>query len=157
MKISNKFITAVSAVVTGFMFIVMKGEVINLAFAVFGTAFIVMGILDIVKSYAKSGAVKIICGIIAVVFGCFFVSISLYALSAVIIVYCLKNLVLSLKTDGYPMSTVQTLRTYAMPIIGLIAGVCLLFNQGGTVAWVFVLTGILFLAEGIIMLWESIR
>ena len=50
MKISNKFITAVSAVVTGFMFIVMKGEVINLAFAVFGTAFIVMGILDIVKT-----------------------------------------------------------------------------------------------------------
>lgn len=157
MKISNKLITAIAAIVVGIMFIVMKGEVISLAFTILGAAFIVMGILDITKSDTKSGAVKIIGGIITIAFGWLFVSIALYVIAGLMIAYCIANLVSSLRTDGYPMSTVQTLRTYVKPIIGLIAGVCLFFNQGGTVAWVFVLTGIIFVAEGVMMLSESKR
>ena len=43
---------------------------------------------------------------------------------------------------------------YAKPVIGLAAGICLLLNQGGTVSWVFIFTGIVFIAEGIMMLAE---
>ena len=154
MKISNKMITAIAAIVVGIMFIAMKGEVISLALTVLGVAMIVMGILDITKSDTKSGAVKIIAGVVAIIFGWAFVSVALYIIAALMILYCLGNLVTSLKTDGYPMSAVQTIRTYAKPVVGLIAGICLFFNQGGTVAWVFVLTGLIFIIEGVLMLSE---
>lgn len=89
-----------------------------------------------------------------VLLGWTLVSITLYIVAALMILYCLMNLVSSLKTDGYSMSTVQKLRTYAKPVIGLAAGICLLLNQGGTVSWVFIFTGIVFIAEGIMMLAE---
>lgn len=155
MKLTNKSITAIAAIIVGLLFVIMKGEVISLAMTALGVAIIVMGILDIVKNKNNGGIAKIVIGALVVVFGWLFVNIALYVIAVLMIVYCLGNLLSSLKTDGYPMSTVQMIRTYAKPIIGLVAGVCLLFNQGGTVAWVFVLTGIIFVIEGILMLSES--
>ena len=95
------------------------------------------GILDAAKKDSKSGTVKIVAGLVTVLLGWTLVSITLYIVAALMILYCLMNLVSSLKTDGYSMSTVQKLRTYAKPVIGLAAGICLLLNQGGTVSWVF--------------------
>lgn len=157
MKINNKTIIGIAAIVVGVMFIAMKDEVISLAITALGIAMIVMGILDVTKSENKSGIVKIVAGAVAITFGWVFVNIALYVIAALMIVYCLGNLIASLRTDGYPMSGVQMLRTYAKPVIGLIAGICLFFNQGGTVAWVFVLAGIIFVVEGVLMLSENRR
>ena len=145
MKFNDKLITAIAAIVVGVLFIALKGDVLSIAFTVLGAALIVMGILDAAKKDSKSGTVKIVAGLVTVLLGWTLVSITLY---------CLMNLVSSLKTDGDSMSTVQKLRTYAKPVIGLAAGICLLLNQGGTVSWVFIFTGIVFIAEGIMMLAE---
>ena len=150
MKFNDKLITAIAAIVVGVLFIALKGDVLSIAFTVLGAALIVMGILDAAKKDSKSGTVKIVAGLVTVLLGWTLVSITLY----IVILYCLMNLVSSLKTDGYSMSTVQKLRTYAKPVIGLAAGICLLLNQGGTVSWVFIFTGIVFIAEGIMMLAE---
>ena len=150
MKFNDKLITAIAAIVVGVLFIALKGDVLSIAFTVLGAALIVMGILDAAKKDSKSGTVKIVAGLL----GWTLVSITLYIVAALMILYCLMNLVSSLKTDGYSMSTVQKLRTYAKPVIGLAAGICLLLNQGGTVSWVFIFTGIVFIAEGIMMLAE---
>jgi len=157
MRIGNKFITAVLAIIVGIMFIVMKGEVMSLAITALGIAAIVMGILDITKSENKDGIFKIVIGAMVIAFGWLFTSVMLYIIAALMIIYCIGNLLTSLKTDGYPMSTVQAIRTYAKPIVGLVAGVCLLLNQGGTVSWAFVIAGIIFVAEGIMMLSEYKR
>ena len=145
MKFNDKLITAIAAIVVGVLFIALKGDVLSIAFTVLGAALIVMGILDAAKKDSKSGTVKIVAGLVTVLLGWTLVSITLYIVAA---------LVSSLKTDGYSMSTVQKLRTYAKPVIGLAAGICLLLNQGGTVSWVFIFTGIVFIAEGIMMLAE---
>ena len=147
MKFNDKLITAIAAIVVGVLFIALKGDVLSIAFTVLGAALIVMGILDAAKKDSKSGTVKIVAGLVTVLLGWTLVSITLYIVAALMILYCLMNLVSSLKTDGYSMSTVQKLRTYA-------AGICLLLNQGGTVSWVFIFTGIVFIAEGIMMLAE---
>jgi len=157
MKNANKLIMSVLAITVGIMFIVMKGEVISLAMTVLGIAAIVMGILDFSKSNSKSGVVKIIAGALVIAFGWMFAKIMLYIVAVLMIVYCIGNLLASLKTDGYPMSAVQAIRTYAKPVIGLIAGASLLMNQGGTVSWAFVIAGIIFVAEGIMMLSEYKR
>lgn len=154
MKFNDKLITAIAAIVVGVLFIALKGDVLSIAFTVLGAALIVMGILDAAKKDSKSGTVKIVAGLVTVLLGWTLVSITLYIVAALMILYCLMNLVSSLKTDGYSMSTVQKLRTYAKPVIGLAAGICLLLNQGGTVSWVFIFTGIVFIAEGIMMLAE---
>ena len=154
MKFNDKLITAIAEIVVGVLFIALKGDVLSIAFTVLGAALIVMGILDAAKKDSKSGTVKIVAGLVTVLLGWTLVSITLYIVAALMILYCLMNLVSSLKTDGYSMSTVQKLRTYAKPVIGLAAGICLLLNQGGTVSWVFIFTGIVFIAEGIMMLAE---
>ena len=148
MKFNDKLITAIAAIVVGVLFIALKGDVLSIAFTVLGAALIVMGILDAAKKDSKSGTVKIVAGLVTVLLGWTLVSITLYIVAALMILYCLMNLVSSLKTDGYSMSTVQK------PVIGLAAGICLLLNQGGTVSWVFIFTGIVFIAEGIMMLAE---
>lgn len=150
MKFNDKLITAIAAIVVGVLFIALKGDVLSIAFTVLGAALIVMGILDAAKKDSKSGTVKIVAGLVTVLLGWTLVSITLYIVAALMILYCLMNLVSSLKTDGYSMSTVH----YAKPVIGLAAGICLLLNQGGTVSWVFIFTGIVFIAEGIMMLAE---
>ena len=157
MKNTNKMITAVVAIIVGILFIAMKGEVISLAMTALGIAAVVMGVLDITKSESKGGVIKIVVGALIITFGWLFTSVMLYIIAALMIIYCIGNLVASLKTDGYPMSTVQAIRTYAKPVIGLVAGVCLLLNQGGTVSWAFVIAGIIFVTEGIMMLSECKR
>ncbi len=157
MKNTNKMITAVVAIIVGILFIAMKGEVISLAMTALGIAAVVMGILDITKSESKGGVIKLVVGALIITFGWLFTSVMLYIIAALMIIYCIGNLVASLKTDGYPMSTVQAIRTYAKPVIGLVAGACLLLNQGRTVSWAFVIAGIVFVAEGIMMLSECKR
>ena len=111
MKFNDKLITAIAAIVVGVLFIALKGDVLSIAFTVLGAALIVMGILDAAKKDSKSGTVKIVAGLVTVLLGWTLVSITLYIVAALMILYCLMNLVSSLKTDGYSMSTVQKLRT----------------------------------------------
>lgn len=155
MKFTNKSIIGIIAIIVGVLFVAMKGEFISLALTLLGAGAIVMGIMDIVKENSKSGIMKLIVGAAIIVFGWLFVNIALTVIAVLLVVYCIADLVSNLKTDGYAMSGVQMMRTYFKPITGLIAGACLLFNQGGTVAWAFVITGIIFILDGIMMLKES--
>ena len=155
MKLSNKLIMGILAVIVGVMFVVMKGEVLSFALTLLGVAAIIMGALEIKKDAKNSGIIKIIVGAVIILFGWMFVDITLIVIAVLMILFCGMNLIGSLKTDGYPMSTAQTISTYAKPVIGLVAGICLLFNRGGTVAWVFTVVGIVFVVEGIMMLMES--
>ena len=117
MKFNDKLITAIAAIVVGVLFIALKGDVLSIAFTVLGAALIVMGILDAAKKDSKSGTVKIVAGLVTVLLGWTLVSITLYIVAALMILYCLMNLVSSLKTDGYSMSTVQKLRTSVYHIL----------------------------------------
>ena len=100
MKFNDKLITAIAAIVVGVLFIALKGDVLSIAFTVLGAALIVMGILDAAKKDSKSGTVKIVAGLVTVLLGWTLVSITLYIVAALMILYCLMNLVSSLKTDG---------------------------------------------------------
>lgn len=154
MKFNDKLIAAITAIIVGIMFIILKGDVLSIAFTVLGAALIVTGILDTSQKSSKSGVLKIIIGLATLLLGWTFVSIMLYLSAVLIIIYCLTNLFSSLKTGNRSVSTVQKLHTYAKPVIGLAAGICLLLNQGGTVSWVFIFTGVIFIIGGIITLTE---
>ena len=69
MKLNDKTITAIVAIVVGIMFIVMKGDVVSLALTLLGIGAIVMGIMDIVKQDTKSGIVKLVCGAVVITCG----------------------------------------------------------------------------------------
>ena len=95
MKFNDKLITAIAAIVVGVLFIALKGDVLSIAFTVLGAALIVMGILDAAKKDSKSGTVKIVAGLVTVLLGWTLVSITLYIVAALMILYCLMNLVSS--------------------------------------------------------------
>lgn len=91
MKFNDKLITAIAAIVVGVLFIALKGDVLSIAFTVLGAALIVMGILDAAKKDSKSGTVKIVAGLVTVLLGWTLVSITLYIVAALMILYCLMK------------------------------------------------------------------
>ena len=45
-----------------------------------------------------------------------------------------------------------TVMLYIAPILNILLGLLLLFNQNGTVAWVFIVTGVLLIVDGVMLL-----
>ena len=86
-----------------------------------------------------------------------FVSVALTVIAIAMLLFCAGNFVTVLLNRSTFMDKGQMISRYIKPVIGMAASVCLLFNQGGTVAWVFVVTGIIFVIEGILILMDCIK
>lgn len=157
MKSENKLATAILCVALGLMFILMKGEVISVALTIIGAVAIVMAIVDFSAGAIAPGILKAVAGVCVIVFGWMFVNLALYILSAVLIVQGLFQLIFTVKNLAPVLSGAQKCFAFCRPIASLTAGCCLLFNQGGTINWVFVVAGILLLAEGILSLADGKR
>lgn len=150
----KKLIGAISCI-AGILFMVMKGEIISITLTLLGVGAIVLGIMDFTGHKMASGFIKVISGATITLLGWAFVHIALTIISLILITYGLFQLISNLKLDGYELSGRQMMRTYGKPICGIVAGSCLLLNRGGTVDSVFVLVGIVFVANGIMWLSEK--
>ncbi|MBQ7836828.1 MAG: DUF308 domain-containing protein [Clostridia bacterium] len=145
MRSNSSMINAVISIVTGILFIVKKGEVISLITTLLGVAVLIMAIIDLVGSKLTKGIIEAAVAGGIMIFGWFFVSIALYIIAAVIIISAITELVENYRCNSSPAC-------YIVPLIGLAAGVCLFFNQGGAVAFVFTVTGILLIVRGAVKL-----
>lgn len=150
----KKLIGTISCI-AGMLFLVMKGEIISVALTLLGVCAIVLGIKDLAEHRMAGGLMKVISGATITLLGWVFVHIALTIISLVLIAYGVFQLTSNLRLDGYELSGRQMMHTYGKPICGIVAGICLLLNRGGTVDSVFVLVGIVFLINGIMWLSEK--
>ena len=150
-----KIIAAVIAIVAGILFIALRGDVISFVLTLLGGWLIISGVFDLVKGKTTGGAVKLVCGAVVILFGWTFVSAALYAIAALMVVFSIINLMSVSRLGGHIMSTAQKIRAYGKPVIWLIAGICLLFNQVGAIGWAFVIAGAVLIIEGILLLWDE--
>ena len=151
MKITSNLITAILTIVIGVLFVALKGGVIGIAMTVLGVGLIVWAVLDLIDKNNTSGIIKLIAGIVVIVFGWTLASIVLYVMAALLLVYAVYQL--------YQLITgkVKDFVKFIEPGVMALIAILLLFNQGGTIAWVFIVAGIFLIVEGALALINCIK
>lgn len=152
MKKKENMIAAVISILLGFMLIIMKNHIISLAITVIGVAVLVSAVVSFINKLTNIGIMKAVVGVCILVFGWMFINLALYILAASIIVMGLLQINDIRRFVLVDFTLKDKILLYTKPGVTVLAGICLLFNQGGTIAWVFILTGILLVAEGVLEL-----
>lgn len=155
MRSNNKWIWAILYIALGIIFIVMKNGVVSAAMTVAGIAAIIMAIVDFSNKNTAAGVVEAVVGVCVIVFGWMFVSLALYIFTGVLIVSAVFQLIQLWRMAMPASSGVQKMLMYLRPVASLLAGVCLLFNQEGSLTWIFTVAGIFLLVEGVLSLMDG--
>lgn len=153
----NKLISAVLTIVLGLLFIVFKNSVIGWAITIFGAAFIVMGIIDIVKKDIVGGVIRAAIGALVILIGWLLLDIALIILGVVLIAYGVLQTFEILKEKGHKKSVKALVLQYAQPALNVIVGLCLLFARGDVIEVMCIIVGVLFIIEGFVALVDLLR
>ncbi len=154
-KKSESLIFAILMIVLGVLFIAFKSNIIGITMTVFGVALIVSAIIDLIQKNVVPGVIKAVVGVVVIVFGWAFVSVALYIMAALILIYgilCLYQTIKSNKT----MDKRSKIINYVDSILFIVIGLCLLFNQGGTISLVFIIAGVFLIINGILALLQCL-
>ncbi len=155
-KIDSRLLQGIVSAVLGIMFITLKGGVIGIVLTLVGIAAIAMGISDFVNKQTTSAIVKCVIGVLVLVLGWVLVDIALYVVAGAFIVFGVYQIISAIKlSERYKSS--QKLMLFIKPVITLVAGLCLFFNKGGMIDWLFIIIGALILAQGVITVLETLE
>ena len=94
-------------------------------------------------------------GVVIILCGWLIVAAVLYLLAAVLLITGILMLYEQIK-KGVCKELWKTVCSYAVPVVFILIGLLLMFNQGNTVNWVFVISGIFTVIEGGLFLVNSI-
>ena len=151
MKFSDRLVIAILAIVLGALFIAYKSAVISIAMTVLGITLIALSVVDFVNKDDLHGVINAVSGIVAIVFGWLLVSVALYVLAVLLIVYGAVSIYKLFNANcKVPLE-------FLPHALCLLIGLCLLFNQGGTIAWVFIVSGVALIVHGVITLIDELK
>ncbi|MBQ8322348.1 MAG: DUF308 domain-containing protein [Clostridia bacterium] len=152
MKKSEKIISALLTVALGVLLIALRGRFISILMTVLGLGLIAFGILDLINKLIPPSVVKIVAGVVVIVCGWAIVGAVLYVVAGVLLIAGILLLYEKIKCRAHCNTWYRTLCEYAVPALFIVIGILLLFNQGNTVDWVFILSGCFTIAEGGLLL-----
>ena len=142
--------TAFVSILLGVLLITLRDRVIGAAITVLGVAVLVSAVADFLAKLTNTAIIKAVVGVSILVFGWMFVDLALYILAAGIILMGLLQISGIHRFSPVNLTTQEKLVAYMRPVVMVLAGACLLFNKNGTLAWVFVVTGILLVVQGVV-------
>ncbi len=155
MKKSEKIISALLLMAFGVMFIVLEDSFIGILMTVAGVGFIVVGVGDIINRCLPLAIVKGIAGLLLIICGWAIVEAVLYIFSGILLVIGALLFYAKLKKgERYP-SHWRTAISYATPTVCAVVGILLLFHNSAIVSFVFIVSGVLTVAEGGILLFYA--
>ena len=155
-KKSEHLIQAILTIALGVLFMVFKSDIIGIAMTVLGVALIISAVVDLVHKQVAPCVIKAVVGVVIIVFGWTLMNAALYIMAALLLIYGILLLYQTIK-DKERVENADKILRFVKPILYIVISVCLLFNQGGTIAWVFILSGIFFIVEGIISLVQYLK
>lgn len=155
MNQKENIISALGSILLGILLIVMKGKVITAAITILAIFVILGAVADFMAGLANIGIMKAVAGVCILVFGWLFAALAFYILAAGIIVMGLLQITSIKKTMPVNLTAGERFQEYFKPGLMVVAGACLLFNQSGTIAWAFIVTGILLIVNGVMSLFGS--
>ena len=141
--------TAAVSIIIGLLLIILKGKVISIVLTILGVVLVLSAIKDFIDKKVESGAIKAVIGVCVLVFGWVFVELAFYILAAALIIIGITQIINIKKYGPHGVTFKDNVLIYGKSVITAVAGVCLLFNQGGTINWVFILAGILLIVDGV--------
>ena len=148
MKKPEKIIAALLATVLGVLLILLKAKVISIALTVAGVCLLAFGILSLVEHAVPLAIIRLAVGVLLIICAWSVVRAVLYILAAILLVAGLLILYYKVKKGVICDGWLKLINEYATPAFLLLVGVLLLFNQNNTVDWVFIISGVLTVAEG---------
>ena len=146
---TKQLIGAILSIVVGILCILLQNRILGALMTGIGVLLIVSGVLDlIIVKNVISFVVKAVIGAAIILLGWLAVTVVLYIIAVLMVIYGILGI---LQVLSNPLASVG-LKILALfrPILNLVVGICLFFNQGGTMAWVFIVVGILLVADGIL-------
>lgn len=152
---SEKLIEGALTILLGILFLILRGEVIPVAMTILGVVLIVMAVLDLLDHQTFPAIVKAVFGVVVLIFGLALTTAALYILAAVLLIWGIYELYAKLKIRLKGNSVWLTVLLYIAPILNILLGLLLLFNQSGTVAWIFIVVGVLLIIDGVMLLCDA--
>ncbi|MBQ8686051.1 MAG: DUF308 domain-containing protein [Clostridia bacterium] len=152
MKKSEKIVTALATIALGVLLIVLRGDLISILMTVLGVGLAAFGVMDLFNRRFPPAIVKLVFGLVVIVCGWVIVEAVLYLVAAVLLIAGILLLYEKIKNKVSCATLFYTLCEYAIPIVFIVIGTLLMFNQGNTVDWVFVVGGIFTVIEGGLLL-----
>ena len=156
MKKTEKIISALLTIALGVLLIVLQGKIISIMMTIMGIALLIFGALDLYNRLVPPAIVKIVIGVVIIFCGWLIVGAVLYVLAAILLIAGILFLYEKIKNKVCGASLFYTICEYAVPSIFILIGILLLFNQGNTVNWVFILSGIFTVVEGGLLLLNAL-
>ena len=152
MKKTEKIIAALLTIALGVLLIALRGTLVSILMTVLGVGLIAFGVMDLFDRLVPPAVIKIVVGLVVILCGWVIVEAVLYVVAALLLIAGILLLYERIKRKPCCSAIVQTLCEYAAPAISLVIGPLLLFNQGNTVNWVFILSGAFTIVEGGLLL-----
>lgn len=149
---NNQLIEGALTILLGILFLILQDKVITVAMTILGVVLIVLAVLDLLDHQTFPAIVKAVFGVVVLVFGWAITTAALYILAAVLLIWGIYELYAKLRVHLKGNSVWLTVMLYIAPILNILLGLLLLFNQNGTVAWVFIVTGVLLIVDGVMLL-----
>ena len=154
---NNQLIEGALTILLGILFLILQDKVITVAMTILGVVLIVLAVLDLLDHQTFPAIVKAVFGVVVLVFGWAITTAALYILAAVLLIWGIYELYAKLRVHLKGNSVWLTVMLYIAPILNILLGLLLLFNQNGTVAWVFIVTGVLLIVDGVMLLCSAFR
>ena len=146
---TKQLLGAILSIVIGVLCIVLQNQVLGWLMTGIGVLLIVSGLLDLILAKNLiSFVVKAVIGAAIILLGWLAVTVVLYIIAVLMVIYGILGI---LQISANPAAGVG-LKILALfrPVLNLVVGICLFFNQGGTVQWVLIVVGILLVVDGIL-------
>ena len=147
----DAIVTAISLIVIGLLFIVFKNDIISMALSFIGGFLVIWGIINVISKLFYNGIVKIVFGALVLVAGWLFIQLALYLLGALLLVAGASEFYRIFK-NKIKKITVSFVARIIQPIIYIIVAICLFFNQGAALSWVFIVSGVFLMIDGVVAL-----
>ena len=132
--------------------LILRGSLISVLMSVVGIVFIAFGIIQWIKGQIVLAIIKAVIGIVLIICGWTVVSAVLYVLAAAVMITGILLLYEQLKNQGCGATLLQKIAAFAYPIVCILIGFFLLFNNGNEAQWVFIVSGSLTVLEGGLLL-----
>lgn len=155
MKKSEKIIAAVLTMVIGVLLIALKGKFIGVIATVVGVSLAVLGLVDLFGGKIPTAVVKLVVGVLIVICGFAVVRAVVYLICAALLITGVLVLYDKLKNGLRCMGLLQKICEIAIPSVCIAIGMLLLFHNLKIINIIFVLCGILCLAEGGLILFNA--
>ena len=145
MKIVDSPIPAIFALVSGALFIAFKGSIISVLCSLCGLGLFFWCVIDFIYKNSYHATVKLILGILLMVFGWTLTTVILLPVAILTLVLGGAEIYGALAKSASGLLVVRALIT-------VLVGALLVFNHHGRCVWVFVACGILLIIKGVLCL-----